>query len=52
MGGKGIGQTRMAILDNAPDADGVTITAASDCRVLLLAGRPPREPIASTGRSS
>ena len=49
VGGKGIGQARMAILDNADGADGVTITAASDCRVLLLAGRPLREPIAQHG---
>ncbi len=49
VGGKGIGQARMAILDNAPQADGVSISAASDCRVLLLAGRPLREPIAQHG---
>lgn len=49
VGGKGIGQARMAILDNAEGADGVAITAASDCRVLLLAGRPLREPIAQHG---
>jgi redox-sensitive bicupin YhaK (pirin superfamily) len=49
VGGKGIGQARMAILDNADGADGVTITASRDCRVLLLAGRPLREPIAQHG---
>jgi redox-sensitive bicupin YhaK (pirin superfamily) len=49
VGGKGIGQARMAILDNAEGADGVTISAISDCRVLLLAGRPLREPIAQHG---
>ena len=49
VGGKGIGQARMAILDNAEGADGVAITASSDCRVLLLAGRPLREPIAQHG---
>jgi redox-sensitive bicupin YhaK (pirin superfamily) len=49
VGGKGIGQARMAILDNAEGADGVTISATSDCRLLLLAGRPLREPIAQHG---
>ena len=49
VGGKAVGQARMAILDNAEEADGVTITASSDCRVLLLAGRPLREPIAQHG---
>ena len=49
VGGKGIAQSRMAILDNAEGADGVTITASQDARVLLLAGRPLREPIAQHG---
>lgn len=49
VGGKGIGQSRMAILDNAEGADGVAITASTDCRVLVLAGRPLREPIAQHG---
>lgn len=49
VGGKGIVASRMAILDNAEGADGVVITATTDCRVLLLAGRPLREPIAQHG---
>jgi redox-sensitive bicupin YhaK (pirin superfamily) len=49
VGGKGIGEGRMAILDNLDGADGVAITASSDCRLLLLAGRPLREPIAQHG---
>lgn len=49
VGGKGIVQARMAILDNAEGANGVTITAARDTRVLVLAGRPLREPIAQHG---
>lgn len=49
VGGKAIGQARMAILDNAEGADGVTITASTDCRMLVLAGRPLREPIAQHG---
>jgi redox-sensitive bicupin YhaK (pirin superfamily) len=47
--GKGIGAGRMAILDNLDGADGVAITASADCRLLLLAGRPLREPIAQHG---
>lgn len=49
VGGKGVGAGRMAILDNLEGADGVAITASNDCRVLLLAGRPLREPIAQHG---
>jgi redox-sensitive bicupin YhaK (pirin superfamily) len=49
VGGKGIGAGRMAILDNLDGADGVAITAPSDCRLLLLAGRPLREPIVQHG---
>jgi redox-sensitive bicupin YhaK (pirin superfamily) len=49
VGGKGIGAGRMAILDKLDGADGVAITASSDCRLLLLAGRPLREPIAQHG---
>jgi hypothetical protein len=44
---------RMAILANAPDADGVRLRAAADAggptRVLLVAGRPLGEPIAQYG---
>ena len=47
--GKGVGQARMAILDNAPGADGVRIKAVADTRVLVLAGRPLNEPIAQYG---
>jgi hypothetical protein len=39
----------MAILDNAPDADGVRIKASQDSRLLLIAGRPLGEPIAQYG---
>jgi redox-sensitive bicupin YhaK (pirin superfamily) len=49
VGGKGIGEGRMAILDNLDGADGVAITASLECRLLLLAGRPLREPIAQHG---
>ena len=47
--GKGVPQTRMAILDNAQGADGVVIKAAKPTRLLLIAGRPLKEPIAQYG---
>ncbi|MGH8855349.1 MAG: pirin family protein, partial [Telluria sp.] len=47
--GKGVGKTRMAILDNAPGADGVRIKAVEPTRLILLAGRPLNEPIAQHG---
>ncbi|MDY0977170.1 pirin family protein [Massilia sp. CFBP9012] len=47
--GKGVGSGRMAILDNAPGADGVRVKAAANTRVLVLAGRPLNEPIAQYG---
>ena len=40
---------RMAILDNAPDADGVVLTATQPARALLIAGRPLHEPIVQHG---
>jgi redox-sensitive bicupin YhaK (pirin superfamily) len=47
--GKGVPQARMAILDNAADADGVRIKASQDSKLLLIAGRPLKEPIAQYG---
>ncbi|WP_313177062.1 pirin family protein [Massilia sp.] len=47
--GKGVPQTRMAIFDNAEGADGVVVKAAKPTRLLLIAGRPLKEPIAQYG---
>jgi redox-sensitive bicupin YhaK (pirin superfamily) len=47
--GKGVPQARMAILDNAEGADGVVVKAAKATRLLLIAGRPLKEPIAQYG---
>jgi redox-sensitive bicupin YhaK (pirin superfamily) len=49
VGGKGVAQQRMAILDNAAGADGVCIKAGPASRLLLIAGRPLNEPIAQYG---
>lgn len=40
---------RMGILDNAADADGVTIEAAQAARLILVAGKPLHEPIVQYG---
>ena len=47
--GKAVPSTRMAILANPPQAEGVRIKAAVASRVLLIAGRPLGEPIAQHG---
>jgi redox-sensitive bicupin YhaK (pirin superfamily) len=39
----------MAILANEPGCDGVRLQADQDSRLLLLAGRPLREPIVQYG---
>ena len=40
---------RMGILGNAPEADGVTIAASEDARLILIAGKPLNEPIVQYG---
>jgi redox-sensitive bicupin YhaK (pirin superfamily) len=40
---------RMAVLANAPEADGVVIEATAPARALLVAGRPLGEPIVQYG---
>jgi redox-sensitive bicupin YhaK (pirin superfamily) len=47
--GKAVPLARMAILDNAKEADGVRIKATADSRLILIAGRPLNEPIAQYG---
>jgi len=47
--GKAVPQARMAILDNAKEADGVRIKASVDSRLVLIAGQPLNEPIAQYG---
>jgi redox-sensitive bicupin YhaK (pirin superfamily) len=40
---------RMGILSNTTEADGVTLTATKDARMLLIAGKPLNEPIVQYG---
>ena len=47
--GKAVPSTKMAILANPADSDGVRLHASADARVLLIAGRPLGEPIAQYG---
>jgi redox-sensitive bicupin YhaK (pirin superfamily) len=44
-----VASRRMGILSNSPEADSVTISAAGDTRLLLIAGRPLNEPIVQYG---
>ncbi|CAH1204073.1 putative Quercetin 2,3-dioxygenase [Candidatus Nitrotoga sp. BS] len=40
---------RMGILSNTTEADGVTLSAVEDARLILIAGRPLNEPIVQYG---
>jgi redox-sensitive bicupin YhaK (pirin superfamily) len=47
--GQAVPAQRMAILRNQAEADGVRIEAGAEARVLLIAGRPLKEPIVQYG---
>ncbi|MDZ4255955.1 MAG: pirin family protein [Sulfuritalea sp.] len=49
IGGETLPTNRMAILANEAEADGVVIEAASEAKVLLIAGQPLNEAIAQYG---
>ena len=49
VGGQSVPAQRMAVLANDAWSDGVVIEAAADAKVLLIAGRPLKEPIAQYG---
>jgi hypothetical protein len=47
--GKSLPRSHLAILANEDGADGVSVAGSPDARVLLVAGRPLREPIVQYG---
>jgi hypothetical protein len=47
--GKSVPTQRMAILANGSQADGVAIEASTDAKLLLIAGKPLKEPIVQYG---
>lgn len=49
IGGAIVPSQRMGILNNMPNADGVTITAKKNTRLILIAGKPLHEPIVQYG---
>jgi redox-sensitive bicupin YhaK (pirin superfamily) len=44
-----VNSQRMGILSNTPEADGVTLAATGDARLILVAGKPLNEPIVQYG---
>lgn len=44
-----VASSRMGILGNLPEADGVTLGAQDEARLILVAGKPLNEPIAQYG---
>lgn len=44
-----VASKRMGILNNAAEADGVTVSATEDARLILVAGKPLNEPIVQYG---
>jgi redox-sensitive bicupin YhaK (pirin superfamily) len=49
IGGKTLGENRMGILANTPQADGVTLSATVPAKAILVAGKPLGEPIIQHG---
>lgn len=49
VGGVEVESHRMGILSNTPEADGVTLSAKEDARLILVAGKPLNEPIVQYG---
>jgi len=49
VGDEQVESRRMGILSNIPEADGVTLTATKDARLILVAGKPLKEPIVQYG---
>ena len=47
--GKALGENRMGILANSPQADGVTLSASAPAKAILISGKPLREPIMQHG---
>ncbi|MFZ5523003.1 MAG: pirin family protein [Pseudomonadota bacterium] len=49
IGGTQLGESRMAILANTPQADGVVMVASGPAKAILVAGNPLGEPIVQHG---
>ncbi len=49
VGDRAVPAGRMAILDNRAEADGVVVQASVDAKLLLIAGKPLKEPIVQYG---
>jgi redox-sensitive bicupin YhaK (pirin superfamily) len=49
IGGKALGESRMGILANTPQADGVTLSASAPAKAILISGKPLGEPIMQHG---
>ena len=49
VGGVQVDAQRMGVLSNTHGADGVTLTAKEDARLILIAGKPLNEPIVQYG---
>jgi redox-sensitive bicupin YhaK (pirin superfamily) len=47
--GKSLGESRMGILANTPNADGVTLSATVPAKAILISGKPLGEPIMQHG---